>query len=69
MGKELIRALHKLQTLHHLLGQPHSLAEIKIIFEFEIDVVVAASDCPAHSAEDLIERVNGQSCAEVAARD
>ena len=32
-------------------------------------VVVAASDCPAHAAEDLIERVNGQSCAEVATRD
>jgi hypothetical protein len=52
-----------------LLSKLNLLTEFKIVLEFQVDVIVAASNAPAHTSEDLIEWLDRESGSKVAGGD
>jgi hypothetical protein len=52
-----------------LLSKLNLLAKFKIVLEFQVDVIIAASNTPAHTSEDLIEWLDRESGSKVAGGD
>jgi len=69
MGEDFIGGVHDSQAGHHLLCKFNLLTQFEIVLKFQVDVVVAASDAPAHTSEDFIEWLDGESGSEVASSD
>jgi len=69
MGEDFVGRVHDSQAGYHLLCKLNLLTKFEIVFKFQVDVVVAASDAPAHTSEDLIEWLDGESGSEVAGGD
>lgn len=69
MGENFKRAVHDRQAGHHLLTKLDLLTKFKIVLEFKVDVVVAASDTPAHTSQDFVEWLDREPRSEVAGGD